>query len=391
MGLNASLSHVYDAGKIRGGFFVGGPLLARFGEAMVALPGGCEIWARPIDIYVQEFRALGATVEMSDDEGSGASTVSYASRNKYKNDFRDSGGLENRGGEQITRTHEVVANIDRDLTGCVFHGEKLLGSLGGMFSKTWKPKKTKAIKGPVITRGNYQITFNLWTLLAGKVSLCLPRYTCWVAMIHLKEGEITWSKGRSWDWHQFLREDRTLENRHLNPQLQKVESMPIEIVESNRLETARVVSRSGESDEDISMEEPLDCSAKEQGLELEINSSPVDNTQLELESTDSIYRSSDDNGDLSGRSDVTDEEAKEDGDRSYVFVDGGILLMGLFRIVWDCFFWCIFSYVRVDDINDVQYFYYFVKSENKPTENPLLFWITRGPGCSVLTMGRVDI
>ncbi|KAF9597176.1 hypothetical protein IFM89_016164 [Coptis chinensis] len=31
-------------------------------------------------------------------------------------------------------------------------GEKLLGSLGGMFSKTWKPKKTKAIKGPVITR-----------------------------------------------------------------------------------------------------------------------------------------------------------------------------------------------------------------------------------------------
>ncbi|KAF9619276.1 hypothetical protein IFM89_006463 [Coptis chinensis] len=40
-------------------------------------------------------------------------------------------------GEQITRTHE---------------GEKLLGSLGGTFSKTWKPKKTKAIKGPVITR-----------------------------------------------------------------------------------------------------------------------------------------------------------------------------------------------------------------------------------------------
>ncbi|KAF9602847.1 hypothetical protein IFM89_031793 [Coptis chinensis] len=100
------------------------------------------------------------------------------------------------------------------------------------------------------------------------------------------------------------------------------QSMPIEIVESNRLETAGVVSRSGESDEDISVEEPLDCSAKEQGLELEIDSSPVDNTQLELESTDCIYQSSDGNGDLSGRSDVTDEEAKEDGDRSYVFVDG---------------------------------------------------------------------
>lgn len=32
-------------------------------------------------------------------------------------------------------------------------GEKLLGSLGGMFSKTWKPKKTRPINGPVITRG----------------------------------------------------------------------------------------------------------------------------------------------------------------------------------------------------------------------------------------------
>ncbi|KAF9615793.1 hypothetical protein IFM89_026464 [Coptis chinensis] len=53
-----------------------------------------------------------------------------------------------RQGEQITRTHEATANIDRDLD----PGEKLLGSLGGMFSKTWKPKKTKAIKGPVITR-----------------------------------------------------------------------------------------------------------------------------------------------------------------------------------------------------------------------------------------------
>lgn len=31
-------------------------------------------------------------------------------------------------------------------------GEKLLGSLGGIFSKTWKPKKTRPITGPMITR-----------------------------------------------------------------------------------------------------------------------------------------------------------------------------------------------------------------------------------------------
>jgi len=34
-----------------------------------------------------------------------------------------------------------------------FQGEKLLGSLGGIFSRTWKPKKTRSITGPVITRG----------------------------------------------------------------------------------------------------------------------------------------------------------------------------------------------------------------------------------------------
>lgn len=51
-------------GKIRGGFFVIGPLLARFGEAVVGLPGGCDIGSRPIDIYIRGLRALGAFVEL---------------------------------------------------------------------------------------------------------------------------------------------------------------------------------------------------------------------------------------------------------------------------------------------------------------------------------------
>jgi len=114
---------------------------------------------------------------------------SYGNRNMYKNDFRESGGLESQSvedlenyavykaeettksvnnlrkiteeireeasntlimlhhqGEQITRSHDIAAGIDHDLS----RGEKLLGSLGGMFSKTWKPKKTGAIKGPTI-------------------------------------------------------------------------------------------------------------------------------------------------------------------------------------------------------------------------------------------------
>ncbi|XVE53147.1 hypothetical protein DITRI_Ditri02bG0181000 [Diplodiscus trichospermus] len=114
-------------------------------------------------------------------------------RDRYKNDFRDSGGLQNQTmedlenyavykaeettssvnnclriaeniredatrtldtlhqqGQQIERTHMMAVDIDKDL----HKGEKLLNSLGGMFSKPWKPKKTREITGPVITSDN---------------------------------------------------------------------------------------------------------------------------------------------------------------------------------------------------------------------------------------------
>lgn len=135
------------------------------------------------------------TNPFDDDYASGhSSSSSYAvssanNPNRYKNGFRDSGGLESQSvqelenyavykseettksvnnclkiaeeiredatntlvmlhqqGEQITRSHDVAADIDHDLS----RGEKLLGSLGGMFSRTWKPKKTGTITGPVI-------------------------------------------------------------------------------------------------------------------------------------------------------------------------------------------------------------------------------------------------
>ncbi|KAK4777852.1 hypothetical protein SAY87_018039 [Trapa incisa] len=132
----------------------------------------------------------------SDAQADGSSSSSYpynssaASGDQYKNDFKDSGGLENQStqelekyavhkseettstvnnclriaedikddatrtldmlhaqGEQITRTHEMVANTEKDLS----KGEKILGNLGGMFSKTWKPKKGREITGPEVT------------------------------------------------------------------------------------------------------------------------------------------------------------------------------------------------------------------------------------------------
>ena len=53
----------YDfARKIRASYYLLGALLGRFGEATVAMPGGCNFGVRPIDQHVKGFRAMGADV-----------------------------------------------------------------------------------------------------------------------------------------------------------------------------------------------------------------------------------------------------------------------------------------------------------------------------------------
>ena len=48
--------------KIRASYYLIGALLGRFGEASVAMPGGCNFGVRPIDQHVKGFKALGAEV-----------------------------------------------------------------------------------------------------------------------------------------------------------------------------------------------------------------------------------------------------------------------------------------------------------------------------------------
>ncbi|WP_341211375.1 UDP-N-acetylglucosamine 1-carboxyvinyltransferase [uncultured Limimaricola sp.] len=52
--------------KMRASNLVLGPLLARAHEAVVSLPGGCAIGARPMDIHIEALTALGAEIELKE-------------------------------------------------------------------------------------------------------------------------------------------------------------------------------------------------------------------------------------------------------------------------------------------------------------------------------------
>jgi UDP-N-acetylglucosamine 1-carboxyvinyltransferase len=49
---------------MRSSILVLGPLLARFGQADVSLPGGCAIGARPVDIHLSGLEKMGADIKV---------------------------------------------------------------------------------------------------------------------------------------------------------------------------------------------------------------------------------------------------------------------------------------------------------------------------------------
>lgn len=52
--------------KMRASIWALGPLVARFGQGQVALPGGCEIGVRPIDLHIAGLERLGAKIELKE-------------------------------------------------------------------------------------------------------------------------------------------------------------------------------------------------------------------------------------------------------------------------------------------------------------------------------------
>ena len=60
-----TLEAPYDMVKtMRAAILVLGPLVSRFGEAMVSLPGGCAIGSRPVDLHIKGLQAMGAEINI---------------------------------------------------------------------------------------------------------------------------------------------------------------------------------------------------------------------------------------------------------------------------------------------------------------------------------------
>jgi len=69
--LDANQVHNYTApydlvSTMRASIVVLGPLVTRFGQAHVSLPGGCAIGSRPVDFHIDGLRAMGAEIEVKD-------------------------------------------------------------------------------------------------------------------------------------------------------------------------------------------------------------------------------------------------------------------------------------------------------------------------------------
>jgi UDP-N-acetylglucosamine 1-carboxyvinyltransferase len=64
--LSSHTAHYDIVRKMRASILVLGPLLARTGHAVVSLPGGCAIGARPVDLHLKALEAMGADLELKD-------------------------------------------------------------------------------------------------------------------------------------------------------------------------------------------------------------------------------------------------------------------------------------------------------------------------------------
>ena len=91
-------NHVADydiVRKMRASNLVLGPMLARLGQAVVSLPGGCAIGARPMDLHIEGMEALGAVVDLRDGYLHAKAPVGGLKGGTYNMRFASVGATEN--------------------------------------------------------------------------------------------------------------------------------------------------------------------------------------------------------------------------------------------------------------------------------------------------------
>ncbi len=120
-----NLSADYDVvRKMRASILILGPLLSRFGEARISLPGGCAIGTRPIDIHLAGLSKLGANFEIQNGFVVGR-VKSQLIGNKIKLPFPSVGATENILMASVLAKGETkISNVARepeieDLSNCL--------------------------------------------------------------------------------------------------------------------------------------------------------------------------------------------------------------------------------------------------------------------------------
>ena len=134
--------------KMRASFVVMGPLLARLGKAKNAMPGGCAIGTRPIDLHLKGFRALGAEIEQ--EHGAVGAYAEELVGNKIYLDFPSVGATQNimmaatlAEGETIIDNAAMEPEIV-DLSNFI---NKLGGDVKGAGTNTIRIKGVEKLKG----------------------------------------------------------------------------------------------------------------------------------------------------------------------------------------------------------------------------------------------------
>ncbi len=108
-GLNKTAAPADLVRKMRASFLIMGPLLARFGKVKMFLPGGCAIGARPIDLHLKGFEAMGAKIINGD--GFIEATATKLQGNQIYLDFPSVGATENlMMAASLAEGHTIIGN-----------------------------------------------------------------------------------------------------------------------------------------------------------------------------------------------------------------------------------------------------------------------------------------